>query len=108
MADENKNIYDVPDVNPQGAKEAAQATDQMTENIKAFSKEATDAGMNLGSIATHITNIAKGSKDFKTEIKGSAQLVSSVSKMSADIAQFTKDGLASQKDTEKFLKNKKL
>tara|TARA_Y100001972_G_scaffold101342_1_gene126195 strand:- start:7665 stop:10025 length:2361 start_codon:yes stop_codon:yes gene_type:complete len=101
-------VEENPNIDPKNAQEAAKATSEMTENIKAFSKEATDAGMSLGSIANHLKNIAKGSKEFKTEIQGAGQLVSSVSKMSEDIAQFTKDGLASQKDTEKFLKKQKI
>jgi len=99
---------ETPNIDPKNAQEASKATSEMAENIKAFSKEATEAGMNLGSISNHLKNIAKGSKDFKSEIQGAGQLVSSVSKMSADIAQFTKDGLASQKDTEKFLKKQKI
>ena len=80
----------------------------MVKNLKEFSKEATDAGMNLSSLASILKDSAKNSKDFKTEIQGSGQLISQVAKVSEDIAKFTKDGLGSQKDTQKLLKKQKI
>lgn len=101
-------MADEPNIDPKKAKELANETKAAVDQLKEYSKEATDAGNNLASLADQMRKIASGSRDFGSELKAATNLTSQVSKTSKDIAQFTKEGLKSQKDTEKLLKKQKV
>ena len=94
-------------INPENAKNAKQIAQDMgtaAEQVKAFSKEAEEAGQHLISLSTHIGNVAKGSKEFNGEIKSAQNLTKQASKYAGEIAKFTADDLKDKKKTQVLLR----
>ena len=101
-------MADDTNLNPEASRQAAENMKTAAERVKDFSRDAEESNQALGSMARHMANIARGSQEFQSEIKGAEGLVKNVSKQAADIAKFTADDLKDKKKTEKLLQKQQL
>lgn len=101
-------MADESNLNPEASRQTAENMKTAAERVKDFSRDAEESNQALGSMARHMANIARGSNEFQSEIKGAESLVKNVSKQAADIAKFTADDLADKKKTEKLLQRQQI